>query len=214
MFFVPSSLLIRLFLIILGVLLLAVDYPLILLLHKNTNDQWKFWWRIITDVGEAWPWFLVLTLVVLWGKISGGNVWKQYSRPALFCIWNLLFVGTFLNLIKWIVGRPRPKYFLMDNLIEPNSFAFVNPFKLSFPSGHSQAIWSVAVCLSLYWPEHRKKFFFCAIIVSLSRFMLTHHYLSDVLLGACIGYIGSFWFHSYFASRFFHKKPCCQTIAD
>jgi undecaprenyl-diphosphatase len=59
--------------------------------------------------------------------------------------------------------------------------------QFSFPSGHTITAFSVAVSLSLFYPELTVGLLFCAVSVAASRILLGMHFLSDVLAGAAIG---------------------------
>lgn len=198
--------LIQLVVIIIGFLTAYGDYPLIIGVHKNIQGFMKEVLEYVTQLGLALPWLTVFILFIMFGMFVGKNFWKYYCIPALFSIINMLSVGTVLNVIKIAVGRLRPKYFLNDHMSFFHPMSLESPFGLSFPSGHSQAVWSAAVCFGLMWPQYRKIFMGIAAVVSLSRFLLTQHYLSDVLVGAMLGFYGSLYFYKRYGARFLHHE--------
>jgi membrane-associated phospholipid phosphatase len=76
-------------------------------------------------------------------------------------------------------------------LFERGLYGF-DPFRIgyefnSFPSGHATTAFAIAVTCSIFWPKYRVHLFLFAAVVALSRLVLSAHYLSDVLAGACIG---------------------------
>jgi membrane-associated phospholipid phosphatase len=61
----------------------------------------------------------------------------------------------------------------------------------SFPSGHSMTIFSVAVALAAAFPLLAPVWLVLALGLSLTRAMLTAHFLADVMVGAAIGIIAT-----------------------
>ena len=71
----------------------------------------------------------------------------------------------------------------------------------SFPSGHSIQAWSVATIIANEYHDHRAvqvAAYAAATAVSLSRFTVHEHYLSDVLVGSALGYgIGKYVYKAH-----------------
>ena len=82
-------------------------------------------------------------------------------------------------LIKFIVMRPRP----LGNL------GILGFSDSSFPSSHAMIAFACAVILQREFHRISWFFYLFAIIISFARVYLAKHYLSDVLAGACFGYI-------------------------
>ena len=70
----------------------------------------------------------------------------------------------------------------------------------SFPSGHSIQAWSVATVIANEYHDNRKvqiASYGIASAVSLSRFTVGKHYISDVVVGSALGYmIGRYVYHA------------------
>jgi len=98
--------------------------------------------------------------------------------------------------LKVLFGRWRPDTTIYTGLSGFSWFNFAHDAK-SFPSGHSQLIWTVAVSLLLIYPRLIIIYLVTAILVSLSRVMLNQHFVSDVLLGAYLGSIVPILINSY-----------------
>lgn len=208
-FYIPTPV-IQMILLFLGFLIVWGDYIIIRFVDQTISGVPKEIMQYLTQVGEAWPWFTLFVLVIAFSSFVSKNYQKYYVRPAVFSIVNMLAVGIALNITKFMFGRPRPKHFLVEGTMAFDPIQLQNPFGLSFPSGHSQAIWSAAVCLSLFWPRYRGHFIVLAIIVSLTRFFLAQHYLSDVIVGALFGFTGSLLFYQKYAEHFLHGKHIIQ----
>jgi membrane-associated phospholipid phosphatase len=111
---------------------------------------------------------------------------RRYADRALLFFSNIALSGILANIVKFLVGRLRPKM-----LFEKGLYGF-DPFRVgyefnSFPSGHAATVFAIAVSCSIFWPKYRILFFMFAMTVALSRLVLNAHYPSDVLAGAYIG---------------------------
>lgn len=89
-------------------------------------------------------------------------------------------VGTILAAValQFLLRRPRPEGV---RLVLPQLAFF------SFPSGHAAGIFAMAAMVVLERPRRGWPALLGAVLVSLSRVYLGHHYLSDVLGGAILG---------------------------
>lgn len=110
----------------------------------------------------------------------------QDVSAAFICA---LALGTIIaHILKLCLGRHRPR-----DEIEMGVYGF-EPFACrlslnSFPSGHSLTIFLVAVMATSVWPPGAPLWFLAAAWLSVTRAMITAHYLSDVCIGAGIGLI-------------------------
>jgi membrane-associated phospholipid phosphatase len=61
----------------------------------------------------------------------------------------------------------------------------------SLPSGHASTI--VALMLSLYFisPKYRVIYFIIAFVIVISRVLVCHHYLTDVVVGSYVAVIAT-----------------------
>ncbi len=62
----------------------------------------------------------------------------------------------------------------------------------SFPSGHATLAFSFAVLLAILIPTFAVIFFLLAAWIALARVMVGVHFVSDVIVGALIGAVGTF----------------------
>lgn len=129
----------------------------------------------ITHLGGA---LFTITFALLM-LIFGGDRFKQVGWEAIVA---LIASGVVVQIIKQMVNRKRP-YQTLDrvNLINP-------PFCMrSFPSGHTTAVFSIAVVLAANFPQLNLLIKSVAGVVGLSRAYVGVHYPSDILTGALIG---------------------------
>ena len=122
---------------------------------------------------------------------------KRYQDAALFFIVAVLAGGIVVNIVKPIIGRIRPR-----GLFEDGSYGF-HMFSTdwgmnSFPSGHTQMAFSMAIALTLIYPRYDVLYFLIAAALGASRFLGSVHYLSDVVMGAYVGIVVPLLVKQYF----------------
>jgi len=168
---------------------------------------WLAWFfDQITDFGKSgwflWPLgILFLALAALPGlprmpqlvlavvMVRVGFLFVAIAAPSLF--------GT---IIKRMIGRARP---LVGGSLDPYLFS---PFKwtaeyASLPSGHATTVFAVVVAFGTLWPRARTVLWVYALLIAVSRVVLTAHYPSDVLAGAVVGIGGALVVRRWFALR-------------
>ena len=127
------------------------------------------------NLGVIWFAICLPFLIYAPARLTGVNIIFSLALTELICE---LF-------LKHIVRRERPSNYLADEdqLIH-------RPKYYSFPSGHTAASFCVVATAML-----RCRFYFVipifiiAVMISLSRVYLRVHYLSDVAVGAVLGFI-------------------------
>lgn len=99
-------------------------------------------------------------------------------------------------ILKPFVARLRPSSAL-DAATVIGGF----PLGYSFPSMHATFAFALAVVLSYREKRWKKVLYILALLISLSRIYLGHHYPSDVIVGGLLGWgIGHFvllWYRRY-----------------
>jgi undecaprenyl-diphosphatase len=107
--------------------------------------------------------------------------------------------GLVVSIVKRIVGRARP--------VVAGEDAFLYKFFLwrveyaSFPSGHATTAFAAAVAFGVLWPKLRPLLWTYAIVIALSRVIVTAHHPSDVVAGAIAGVIGALLVRDWMAAR-------------
>jgi membrane-associated phospholipid phosphatase len=153
----------------------------------------------LTYLGDS-NWILICSLILFIILIK----WqKKFAHQALFVFTTVATSGIFVNIIKVIFSRYRPKALFENGDFGFNLFAFKTKYLyVSFPSGHSVTSMAMAVALTLLFPRYKYIFFFVWILVALSRVIVTAHYLSDILIGGLIGaYFSYYLYYSYFFKK-------------
>jgi len=161
------------------------------------NIYLKDFFKQITILGDS-KWYLFLSLFVIifcyfFKKINYCNNQKKiieiYSNFGVFLGSSLIVTGLLTQLLKHVVGRPRPNYTLFDGSFEFNFFNLNSEFH-SFPSGHASTIFVVALVTSLFLPKLKYFLIVLAGIVAFSRIVVGAHFFTDVVGGITISYLG------------------------
>jgi lipid A 4'-phosphatase len=107
---------------------------------------------------------------------------------AAFVFVAVALPGLFGDILKPVFGRARPR------LLADGTFGFTwhgaRAVYWSFPSGHAITIVALAVALALIERRLLPLYVVAALLVMASRVVLGLHYVSDVVAGAYIGWIG------------------------
>lgn len=134
---------------------------------------------------------------------------KRNQAERMFYLFSAIAVsGLVTDVIKWLMGRWRPKVFTPDGLYGFEFFGFGYE-QTSFPSGHATTICSLAFALSILYPRLRWLWIIIAFLVSISRVVIGAHYPSDVLMGAYVGIIVAFLLRKWplFGKRINERLP-------
>ena len=100
----------------------------------------------------------------------------------------ILTVGVITQIIKHVVGRPRPNHTNFEDVFSFKYFTLESNFH-SFPSGHSSTIFIVCFILVSVLPKLRYFFYFLASVVAFSRVVVGAHFFTDIVAGAILALI-------------------------
>ncbi len=120
-------------------------------------------------------------LAALWGRFSRrGELW----RTGLVALGGLAVSGLLVQVVKVLVGRPRPRMALpVWQLFGPTLKSDLH----SFPSGHAATSFALAAVLGERWPGQAWVFHLVAAMVCAGRVISGSHHMSDVMGGALLG---------------------------
>jgi membrane-associated phospholipid phosphatase len=149
----------------------------------------------VTDWAKGGPWIGAAALIYLatqaWiALVQETPLVRAISDYALALLASFIAGSIILHLIKIFLGRRRPRDDFEHGLYGFRYFTWQLQYD-SFPSGHSMTIFSVAVVLSAAFPPLAPIWLVLALGLSLTRAMLTAHFLADVMVGAAIGIIAT-----------------------
>ncbi|MCG6946725.1 MAG: phosphatase PAP2 family protein [Deltaproteobacteria bacterium] len=123
-----------------------------------------------------------------------------WSNRGLFVFLSISLSGVLILIIKFIFGRYRPKMFFKEQLYGFEFFQLKGKIT-SLPSGHATTI--VALMLSLYFisPKYRVIYFIIAFVVVISRVLVCHHYVTDVVVGSYVAVIATLCLKQFLDKR-------------
>lgn len=162
-----------------------MDLSIIEFLREISNPVIDWIFYIITQVGGLY-FFIGITALLYW------SINKKYAHK---------FVLTFLMLslvnlsLKSIFKRPRP--YTLASIESPLGYETAG---YSFPSGHASNAALLGYASLDASKKHRLKWLkyvaiAIMILIPLSRMILAQHYLSDVVVGFAISYIGAIYLY-------------------
>jgi len=128
---------------------------------------------------------IYMTVAYLGGLALKNNL---VTRVTLMCAESFVLSGAVGQVIKYSVGRHRPK--TGDSPWTWDGPQIEHSSSKSFPSGHTTVAFAIATTLIL---TVRQKWvgglgYFLAVLTAITRVVKKQHWTSDVLFGAIIGY--------------------------
>jgi undecaprenyl-diphosphatase len=161
----------------------------------------------ITDFGKS-GWFLWPLGLLFLGLAAVPPVLTPFSQRVLaavmvrvgFLFTAIALPSLFVTIVKRMIGRARPN---VGGSLDPFLFS---PFKwvpayAGMPSGHATTAFAVLVAVGTLWPRARTALLIYAVLIAISRVVVTAHYPTDVFAGALVGAVGAMMVRRYFALR-------------
>ncbi len=159
----------------------------------------------ITDFGRAgWPLVPICILFFATPFLSSPRL-AFMSRGVIttaavrlgFMFGAIGLTGLADTILKRLIGRIRPSElgpFAFDPVSWRSAYA-------SFPSGHTTNVFATLVAVGLVFPRARPFLWIYALVIAVSRVIVSSHYPSDVIAGAAFGAFGAILVRDWFAVR-------------
>jgi undecaprenyl-diphosphatase len=161
----------------------------------------------ITDYGKSgyvlWPLGLLFLALAALPPLASRT--QQAVLAAVMVRVGFVFAavavpGLFGTIVKRLIGRARP---LVGGSLDP---ALFHPFAwrveyASLPSGHATTSFALMVAVASLWPRLRTVALIYALMIGVSRVVVTAHYPTDVAMGALLGIVGALMVRRWFAMR-------------
>jgi len=160
-----------------------------------------------TDLGKS-SWFLCpIGIVLVTLAALDSPALARFSRGvlAVFAVrlgFLFLAIGApslFATIIKRIIGRARP--FVAGSDVWAYDPFHWHPRYASFPSGHATTAFAALFAIGAIFPQARALMWIYAVLMALSRVVVTAHHPSDVIAGAVLGAAGALLVRNWFAAR-------------
>lgn len=155
---------------------------------------------LVTDLGLAGWWFALAiagwlsSQAMMWLLGAQPRIWQVNARAFYYMLSSLIVGGALVQALKFTFGRYRPKQWFNDGLYGLAPFSGHD----SFPSGHSQAIFTAMTALAVIHPAGRRCYLALGFAVALSRVLLGQHYLADIVAGGVLGSVSALWVKAWF----------------
>lgn len=155
-----------------------------------------FWYdlaEVISLIGDH-DWYNVWLLIGFFagGVLALGRGLTPGVRSLLYLCVSVSIAMIIGETLKWFFGRYRP-----EAHFEHAKYGFAwfesKGIKHSFPSGHTMRLFSAMTALAMIWPRGRVLFLAVAVLVGVSRVVVTRHYPSDIVAGAFVGIFCALW---------------------
>ena len=173
-----------------------VDIPIASFFYAQRETPWVAFFSAITDFANGVIWYSVALIGVIVAAVRHGKRAKRPNPPRLrqqirawvFMIVSMLSSGIFINVMKYALGRQRPR-FLFGEESSSGFYPFATKIAdSSFPSGHTQSIWTAMLALSFIFPPLRPVFLVIATTIAMSRIVVGAHFLADVVASIFIAF--------------------------
>ena len=162
----------------------------------------------VTEFGKSF-WFLIpiaLTLAMI--ALLATPALPRMSQRVLaaiavrlgFLFFAIGLPGLVFTIGKRLVGRARPFVEGTANPLIYRPFGW-NVEYASLPSGHAIDAFAAAMAIGALWPRTRPFMWTYAVVIAVSRVVLTAHFPSDVMVGAVVGVVGALLVRDWYAAR-------------
>jgi len=170
-------------------------YNYFISLDEKVNGVFlKEFFKEITRLGSS-SWYFIITfmgfVIFYMGRrlqIIKHKTIHDLSNFFITSFFYVLIVGIITQVIKHIVGRPRPNHTNFEDVFDFQFFTLESNFH-SFPSGHSSTIFIVCFVLVSVFPKLKYFFYFLASIIAFSRVVVGAHFFTDIVTGAILALI-------------------------
>lgn len=208
-------LLITAFALVTLILVLGVTQLDIIITERLTQlpESFRYALTYVTEFGKS-EYYLVPALVgalFFWWRAKQSTLLCQRVRHAYrasICVYLFACVslaGLVGNLLKFLIGRSRPKEWLESGLYGLDPFTLASRWH-SFPSGHANTMTAVVIALVPFIaPRYRMPLVVVAAVITATRCVVAAHYISDILGGALVAVIICRWLESY--TRTHYRLP-------
>lgn len=167
-----------------------LDIPLAVWIDAHQTPMTRTMAHWLEEAGKS-HWVLgycVIVAAVAWRS------WRSIAHRHIALFTAVAVSGILANVIKVIVSRTRPPMLIEKGLATFDLFGLHTEYIWnSFPSGHATTGLAIAIAGSATWPRLSWLMWLIGISIALGRLMYNVHFLSDVIAGAMLGAIVSWW---------------------
>lgn len=149
--------------------------------HARLVESQALQWT--TELGEGVWWLAPAGLVFVFAAIRRQHNLARWAFAMLAAVGAS---GLAVNLLKFLIGKTRPKLLLGGGEFGFQPFTIAYDYN-SFPSGHATTCGAAFMVLALAFPRARWLLLAVGVGIASTRVAITAHYLSDILAGLALG---------------------------
>ncbi len=167
---------------------------------RHLHPGVRSFFGVVTELGQS-TWYLGggLLSFFLFRYVYKNTL---LARRALFLFIAIAGSGIIVNIFRFLAGRYRPEMLFAQGAYGFEFFQ-IKSTALSFPSGHATTAFALAMVLMIFWRRYWPFFIFLAILIAVSRVIITAHFLSDIVAGAYVGMFSVILLKKYRGFYFF-----------
>ncbi len=149
---------------------------------------------LVVFFAHYFPYLLVgvFLLILIWEKDRDKKIKAIFLAAASIVLSRLVIT----EIIRYFYFVSRP--FVIDPTVHQLIFHEANG---SFPSGHAAFFFALAMVIFFFYKKWGIVFFVSAILIGLARIIAGVHWPIDVLGGAIIGILSSFFIYKIFLTK-------------
>ncbi len=180
-----------------------VDRPIDQWVHNNlANTGWHSFGKYVSMLAYGKLYTAILTVFFILLIFFGPSEKSSFQKKFLYILISLTIAILISDTLKFFLARCRPEM-LFEHGKYGLKFFSSKDIMNSTPSGHTTRICALMTAVSLLWRKALPICIIIAILVGLSRILVTAHYPGDVLFGFYVGTFTSLWTYKFF----FTKSP-------
>lgn len=177
---------------------------IVLFVVAQLSDAWVFhhfswsgvygprWGQLLRQPGYVPMWAIVALALVLhdWVPRTWATL-RQASRRGLLLLSCAALGGIVGELLKMVLRRERPGLHDGAHVFRSWSDHPFNTSHLGLPSSEAAVAFAAAAALTRLFPASRVLWYALAVGCTLTRVAAGAHFMSDVVLGALVGYVST-----------------------
>lgn len=187
------------------VMMMTIDGPISAMMRHIDDHTWAIINRFAQSGNSKYSLvplaIAIAVLMLLYFADSSTLRTRLYAWFAGVCSFifaAIAYSGIVINLIKMTIGRVRPN--AAESLAWPEFHPFtVNAHFHSFPSGHANTLFAIALAVGFLVPPLRRYLLVLAAGLAFCRVLQFRHFSSDTLGGALLAVATTFWLRDVFA---------------
>lgn len=178
-------------------LFLFIDKPVALWMHNYAGTVFFSIGKALSYLANSvfkGTWITICLLLVVIHDVSYGQ--NRFSKVLLLVCVSVAVAEVIGDCLKFFLGRYRPVMYFEEGLYGFRFFGDEWALR-STPSGHNIRIFSAMMVFAIAYRKYAYLFLSLAVLVGLTRIVVTAHYLSDVLFGSLLGSVTALWVCEY-----------------